>query len=583
MYILLFLYICDMKPIFIISILLIFFQLDAPAGIPYKWKPIDPVYDSLALRMEEAAFKDDDRQNLIPVVQKMYHLAKEKKSPALLARSCYWDASIQFSINKDSASVLIDKAIGMTDTIEYPHDYARMLLVKSEILRNKGNWAQAYFLCKKSEQYFKEYKDIFSLAKTYVTIGIILRELQEHETSLKYLTKGEEAFKESGSINCTIKNKLNISNELYCLGRKQEALDILKSLVQNPVARRDTFFLVNTMISYYSISDQAEKRYAVEAHYLAKKYGNLQLTSMTQVCMGANMLTEHKNDSAIYYYKRAYNDFNYNNYKSNLFPILCGLSEAYSRLNKPDSAYYFLKEYENSRDSLLARDKVLEVSRSESRAAVEKYESDIRRAEEKAQWQTKITWLITCSITALSLLVFYILWLSRNKEKIKKQLKEVENRELTLQNQQYLGEIDSKNRELTSNTLVIAENSQTLKGLLKEVEDLSTQGALPPKEANTLKRKIREHLVDSDEWQYFKLHFENVHPHFFSKLKDFSPNLSENDMRLCAYIRIGMSTKQMAQMLSVLPDTIITTRYRIRKKLGLLQDDSLEDFLRNFS
>lgn len=580
MHMLLFLYICDMKSAGFVFLLLVFFQFDLSGENHYNWKRIDSTFDSIAGYMEHVAFNDGDRQELAPLIREMYRIAKQKNSPALLARSCYWDTSIQLTLNRDSAFSLIHKALEMTDSVGYVYDYARMLLVKADLLRSKGDWLQAYQICKRAESCFRQCKDTFYLGKTYVIIGVILRELQEYETALDYLMKGEEAFRRVDNKICVTKNRLNISNTLYNLGRKSDAVAILDSLVRDPAARSDTAFLVNTLVSFYSISDRVERKYVSEAYRLSLKSGNRQLVSMTQVTMGAYMLMSQQYDSAVHYYKKAYGDFVYNSYKSNLFPILCGLSEAYSRLNQPDSAYHYLKEYEICRDSLLARDKVLEVNRLESKAAIEKYESDVRQAEEKARWQTKVTYLVAGSLAALSILIFYILWLSRKKQKILKQLKEVENRELMLQNQQFMGEIDSKNRELTSNTLVIAEKNLILKSLQQDVEELAGQGVLRPKEANALKNKIREHLVRGDEWQYFKLHFENVHPHFFTKLKEICPTLSENDLRLCAYIRIGMSTKQLALMLSVLPDTIITTRYRIRKKLGLSQDESLEDFLR---
>ena len=88
--------------------------------------------------------------------------------------------------------------------------------------------------------------------------------------ALSYLKKAENAFKEVASTHCEIKNRINISNTLYNLGREAEALEILKALVENPVARQDTSYLINVMVSLFSVSDMQEKQYAREAyrHYL---------------------------------------------------------------------------------------------------------------------------------------------------------------------------------------------------------------------------------------------------------------------------------------------------------------------------
>ena len=64
-------------------------------------------------------------------------------------------------------------------------------------------------------------------------------------------------------------------------------------------------------------------------------------------------------------------------------------------------------------------------------------------------------------------------------------------------------------------------------------------------------------------------------------MKELFPNISETDLRLCAYIRTGMGNKQIATMLALQPDSIKKSRHRLRKKLGLSIETSIEDFLRS--
>jgi len=82
-----------------------------------------------------------------------------------------------------------------------------------------------------------------------------------------------------------------------------------------------------------------------------------------------------------------------------------------------------------------------------------------------------------------------------------------------------------------------------------------------------------------EDWKDFKLHFEKVHRDFFQKLRNQCPGLTENDLRLCAYIRIGMRIKQIAQMLSVSSESVKTNRYRLRKKLDLPEKLTLDEFI----
>ena len=90
---------------------------------------------------------------------------------------------------------------------------------------------------------------------------------------------------------------------------------------------------------------------------------------------------------------------------------------------------------------------------------------------------------------------------------------------------------------------------------------------------------ITSHIQSEDEWESFKIHFEKVHPGFFTVLKEKHPNLTTNDLKLCAYIRIGLNIKQIAQMTAVLPATIKTNRYLLKKKLQIDEDMSIDDYI----
>ena len=85
-------------------------------------------------------------------------------------------------------------------------------------------------------------------------------------------------------------------------------MEILKALVENPVARQDTSYLINVMVSLFSVSDMQEKQYAREAYRLARESDSQLLIDITSISMGALMLKDNKNDSALTYYYQAYWD-----------------------------------------------------------------------------------------------------------------------------------------------------------------------------------------------------------------------------------------------------------------------------------
>lgn|GEM_PF-2895089 len=134
-------------------------------------------------------------------------------------------------------------------------------------------------------------------------------------------------------------------------------------------------------------------------------------------------------------------------------------------------------------------------------------------------------------------------------------------------------ELDHRNRELSAS---IMQTEQMTK-LLRELKLRLSEKSKEPGSGNLddIQRLIRHNLALNENWQRFKLHFEAVHPHFFDQLMTLAPQLSKNELKHCAYIRMNMSNKQVAGLLNVHPDSVKMSRYRIKKKLNLSAEDNL--------
>ena len=565
-----------------LSVIFLLLAFSAHANkIPYHWHHIDAAFDSASYICEEAVYYDFPRKSILPQIESLYNMSRRHpQNKAMKARALYWDAWVQIKTDTHTPDSLLRLAFACIDSAQYPYDFARFRFLEGDIKRNNGEWADAYRIYKQQEAFFTQRNADFDAAKVSVAIGSILQELGESDEALKYYRKGNDLFEGIGCYNCMTKNKINISNTMYMLGEKEEALRILKELEQNPIVQQDTNYLVNVLVSLYSVSDKTEKGSPQKAFELAERLNYTPLIALTLQTLGINAFSNNQPDSALFYFRRALDSAFSNNNVYQIVPILKQLSETHFTLNNIDSAYYYTTLANTYEDSLLNQEKIIELSKLESKAVIEKYESDLKQAHETTLYQKRITWISVISVVILSCLIFYILWLSKRRIAIEKKLKEAENRELTLLNKQYLLELDSKNRELTSNTLIIAKKNATLNELTQYIETLESKGAIDGNNGQQLKKHIKSQILADDEWQYFKLHFEKVHPDFFVTLKEQHPNLSETELRLCAYVRIGMSAKEIAQMLSIQPETVNTSRYRIRKKLKLTSGMSLENYLR---
>ena len=94
-------------------------------------------------------------------------------------------------------------------------------------------------------------------------------------------------------------------------------------------------------------------------------------------------------------------------------------------------------------------------------------------------------------------------------------------------------------------------------------------------------KSISEDDTIDTEWEKFATHFDKVHSDFIKVLKEKHPAISNNEVKICAYLRMNLSTKEIAQLLNISARGVEISRYRLRKKLGLKTETNLFDYLIN--
>jgi PAS domain S-box-containing protein len=131
-------------------------------------------------------------------------------------------------------------------------------------------------------------------------------------------------------------------------------------------------------------------------------------------------------------------------------------------------------------------------------------------------------------------------------------------------------ELDNKNRELTSFTLYLTQKNQMLKGIHESLEGLKSDSSVEAtRQIEKIQTRIIQSLDQDKEWKSFQLYFERVHPDFFKKIRNKFPQLSQNELKHLAYIKMKLSNKEVASLLYISPKAVEVARYRIKKKLGL--------------
>ena len=94
-----------------------------------------------------------------------------------------------------------------------------------------------------------------------------------------------------------------------------------------------------------------------------------------------------------------------------------------------------------------------------------------------------------------------------------------------------------------------------------------------------IRQDIRENIGHDNDWQKFEHNFDIVYDDFLKVLSQRFPNLTVSDKKMCAYLKMDLSSKDIAPLLNMTVRSVEMTRYRLRKKLGLSREESLTDFL----
>lgn len=154
---------------------------------------------------------------------------------------------------------------------------------------------------------------------------------------------------------------------------------------------------------------------------------------------------------------------------------------------------------------------------------------------------------------------------------------------VALRNEKLEADINFKNSELASSAMHLVKKGELVSKMKTELAHVMKGISNPQAEAD-LKKMIKSISEDDNmdqEWENFTLHFDKVHSDFISALKEKHPGISNNEIKLCSYLRMNLSTKEMAQLMNISVRGVEVSRYRLRKKLELVTEVSLFDYLIN--
>lgn len=173
-------------------------------------------------------------------------------------------------------------------------------------------------------------------------------------------------------------------------------------------------------------------------------------------------------------------------------------------------------------------------------------------------------------------------YLSR-EQKLKEEALFAENEMARLRNETLRLEMIHKEKELANSTMLLIKKNNILSKLQADLRRVnSSLGNDSPKGSiESLIKRIDKEIDNEKQWKVFDLHIEQVYEELFRKLKDNYPDLTPRELSLCAYLRMNISSKEIATLMNISARGVEISRYRIRKKLKLGREANLTEFMIN--
>ncbi|MFK7952460.1 MAG: tetratricopeptide repeat protein [Ekhidna sp.] len=263
------------------------------------------------------------------------------------------------------------------------------------------------------------------------------------------------------------------------------------------------------------------------------------------------------------------------------------LKEIYENLNviyrnrgDLERALFYLDQYVQVKDSIFNEQTINNISRLETELATAEQkrqlgsrENEIVILQQESDLQkAKITILlvVVCAVFGVA---FLLLRVRQKSAKIREEqaLKEALNAKQQL---------EYKNRELMSYTVNFVQKNQLFEELISSIQKIKKKPSEDIKsDLLGVERIVKRHLQVDRDWEDFKLRFENLHSGFFDKLLSRNSSLTNNDLKLSVLVKMNFSIKEIADMMGISAESVKTSRYRLKKKLSLPQEQNLNDFL----
>lgn len=267
------------------------------------------------------------------------------------------------------------------------------------------------------------------------------------------------------------------------------------------------------------------------------------------------------------------------------------LSKTYVLLNDYKKAFGHLKKAEDMREQLFYSQNfnqmnvlqtIYETKQKEAQIRLLTQQNEVNAANQQLLWAGMI-FLVCLAIT-----IFFFLNKKRKAtaklQEYKQRIMKAELAQKTIEERNLQDEIQVKTASLSKYSLTMAQKNKLIADVASSLKNMSQRTKVDvPAKLNNLAKELEASLEQDAEWDEFMQFFEDIHPDFIKNISSASTDkLTSTELRLAMLLRLNLSSKEIASVLRVTPDSVRVARYRLRKKLPIDQKQELVNFMLDF-
>jgi len=522
----------------------------------------------------------------------------------------YIDSShVYLERDLDVSLAYADSALQLFDEINSESIKILVLSNLGDVYGEIADWdmALSYYLKAKNRLNDRLGKDVSDVQSTLdkiditVKIGILSFHQKKFDKSLKEyeeaLSKLESIIDQAPPEEVT-QRKIRLFNNIAgvyihnsdydnALKYFQNGLEINK---ENGNKRYEALMENNVGICYLEKGEyDLANHHFLKSLSLHEDLDNIRGQAQTLNSLGKNQATKGNFQEALNYFEKALGlGREIGNGKSVLISLE-SLSLTYDTLGQYKKSLNMYKEYKSLNDSIFSTESQSEMAKLEDAFRRDKekklFEIEVHREKAERQKAELRNLKIGAALGLLLLVASLIIVLMRGKIKnarLQQQKLSLEREKLELESVTLQESLDFKDRELTANALFLIKNNELISKIAERL--LEAKDTFKQENQKIIQDIILELRSSQDKhlWQEFEAHFTRVHSDFYQKLQEQFPNLTANEKKLCAFLRLNMSTKDISAITYQSINSITVARSRLRRKLNIEGEDiHLVNYLMN--